>query len=213
MRTFFIDFLKRSLTAMVWIPLIYASIYFDIADHLILFCAVVLYSELLLAVYNCDSSLQKKSVIFATGFLYLLYGIFSLLEISENNLEMIWMLLCAVFSIDFAGYIFGNIFKGPKLIPTISPNKTISGFLSATVTGYFSFRIFISNDMNYVSVFAIMFAIFVQIGDYFISFGKRNLKLKNASKLLPGFGGFWDRFDSIFAGSLFVYYLKLKGLI
>ena len=65
-----------------------------------------------------------------------------------------WMFL-VVWTTDISGYLFGKIIKGPKLVPSISPNKTWSGLLSGILlSGIFSSFFSIFNGSNlYISFF------------------------------------------------------------
>ena len=101
---------------------------------------------------------------------------------------------------DIGGYIFGKIFKGPKLT-SISPKKTISGSIGSFIltflvigilmfyfTGKLNFKIFVLS-------FFISFA--CQLGDLFFSFLKRKAKVKDTGDILPGHGGLLDRIDGM----------------
>ena len=112
-------------------------------------------------------------------------------------------MVCCIGS-DIGGYIFGKIFKGPKLTK-ISPKKTISGAIGSIV---FSALLFCSlifaflNQFNYkFLVVAIITSIFCQIGDLLFSLLKRKAKLKDTGNILPGHGGILDRLDGILLGS------------
>ena len=101
------------------------------------------------------------------------------------------------------GFIFGKIFKGPKLTK-ISPNKTYSGalgsiILSLTTVLFLTYYFVQLIDLKIVIV-AIMTSIFCQIGDLTFSFLKRKARLQDTGKILPGHGGILDRLDGILLG-------------
>jgi len=112
------------------------------------------------------------------------------------------ILICCIAS-DIGGYVFGNLFKGPKLTK-ISPNKTITGaigslFLSCLIL-LFLFKI-LSLNLNFnILVIGIATSVGSQVGDLFFSYLKRKAKLKDTGSLLPGHGGILDRLDSILLG-------------
>ena len=119
-------------------------------------------------------------------------------------------------STDIGGYLFGKIFKGPKLTK-ISPNKTYSGMIG----GYFLSLIFLSYffnwDNNQVTIYwfiaTILLSTISQIGDIIISYFKRLSKIKNTGKIIPGHGGLLDRIDGmIFAFPLF-YFIEMTGYL
>ncbi len=116
---------------------------------------------------------------------------------------LLFIFLFGCIGSDIGGYIFGKIFKGPKLT-SISPKKTISGSIGSFIltflvigilmfyfTGKLNFKIFVLS-------FFISFA--CQLGDLFFSFLKRNAKVKDTGNFLPGHGGVLDRLDGIFFG-------------
>ena len=108
---------------------------------------------------------------------------------------------------DIGGYIFGKVFKGPKLTK-ISPNKTFSGMIGGYVlstifiTIYFNnynFSIFDNLENQNLNNFIFIFTISTisQIGDIFISYFKRKSKIKDTGKIIPGHGGLLDRIDGM----------------
>ena len=105
---------------------------------------------------------------------------------------------------DLGGYIFGKIFKGPKLTK-ISPNKTYSGvvgsFLLSLVVGIIFLEYTNKNLLEEYSIkisFGILFISLVsQLGDLIISYFKRKAKLKDTGNILPGHGGLLDRVDGM----------------
>ena len=150
-------------------------------------------NKLYLFVFN----LSFVSYVFT--FCFLLIFFFKFIQL--KMLLIILLFVCV--ASDIGGYIFGKIFKGPKLTK-ISPNKTIAGaigslFLSSLVIVLLFY--FINEKINYMTiVVAIITSIFCQLGDLFFSFLKRKANLKNTSNFLPGHGGVLDRLDSIFLG-------------
>ena len=103
----------------------------------------------------------------------------------------------------YGGYIFGKIFKGPKLTK-ISPNKTYSGaFGSVVLSLVFAYvlLIFLGLNFNYLTFLTVILtSIYCQIGDLLFSFLKRKAKLQDTGKILPGHGGILDRIDGIIIG-------------
>lgn len=108
----------------------------------------------------------------------------------------------------FAFFVGKNIGKR-KLFPSVSPNKTVEGFLGGM---FFSIAasIVISNLYLHFSVFnwiviALIVSIFGTIGDLVVSKFKRQANLKDSGTLMPGHGGILDRLDSLLFASPFVY--------
>ena len=130
----------------------------------------------------------------------------------------IFILIICIFT-DLGGYIFGKIFKGPKLTK-VSPKKTYAGVVGSFVLSLIAALIykkfiFIGNNLVFenISFLFILFISFIsQVGDLIISYFKRLAKVKDTGILLPGHGGLLDRLDGIiFAipmSYLFLTYIK-----
>ena len=131
--------------------------------------------------------------------LYLFFVIFLIFIHFDQKMHIFFILLIAIFS-DIGGLVVGKTFKGKKLTK-ISPNKTISGSFGSLVFSLMLIPIFYSQltIFNFYSIILYTFLVSVasQLGDLFISLLKRKAKVKNSSDLLPGHGGFLDRFDGI----------------
>ncbi len=126
-----------------------------------------------------------------------------------------WMLF--LFSIlwvgDSAALLIGKAFGKHKLAPSVSPNKTIEGFvgglLGAILVGVgMYFWKFNWLEWYEVLPLAIGCSIFGQLGDLLESMWKRSLNIKDSSNLIPGHGGMLDRFDSLLFAAPFMYYYK-----
>lgn len=102
---------------------------------------------------------------------------------------------------DSFSYLVGNVIGKTKIIKKISPGKTLEGYIGGVFfTNIFYVFYFLANNnftINIHSVFLINLMIISSlIGDLLESYFKRANALKNSSNLLPGHGGFFDRFDS-----------------
>ena len=104
---------------------------------------------------------------------------------------------------DIGGLIFGKLFKGRKLTK-ISPNKTISGSIGSFIFSLILIPVYYQFDFkfSFLELFCItlLTSFFSQVGDLFISYLKRKANVKDTGDLLPGHGGFLDRFDGILFG-------------
>ncbi len=135
--------------------------------------------------------------IFIFTYLFLFFSNFLQLKI------ILFSLLLGSISSDIGGFIFGKIFKGPKLTK-ISPNKTISGAIGSivftTVVLSCIFIYFTSTLSIGIIITAIVTSVSCQIGDLSFSLLKRKAKVKDTGNFLPGHGGVLDRLDGIFLG-------------
>ena len=118
-------------------------------------------------------------------------------------------LLLLSFGTDTFAFIGGKIFGKRKLIPRISPNKTVegalSGLLGGSAAGFLFYFWTASQPLNYLVLVAtcLLGSLFTQAGDLFESFMKRYSGVKDSGSLMPGHGGILDRIDGVlFAGPI-----------
>jgi phosphatidate cytidylyltransferase len=122
------------------------------------------------------------------------------------------LLWASIWVCDTFAYFGGRLFGKHKLAPVTSPNKTIEGAVFGLFGGIIIFVIFgplwipgIAAKMFWLS--GLVVGVFGQIGDLVESRFKRDAGVKDTSTLLPGHGGFFDRFDSIIFVSPIFYLL------
>lgn len=124
---------------------------------------------------------------------------------------MLWLVLVVV-ATDVAGYFVGKLIGGPKFWPRVSPKKTWSGtaggWIAAALVGAgFALQAGLGASLLILSVLASMAS---QAGDIAESALKRKMGVKDSSNLIPGHGGFLDRFDGMMGAAVFV---LLAGLL
>lgn len=131
------------------------------------------------------------------GFIYL-----------RQDLGLIWMLwlLLVVIASDVGGYVAGRLLGGPKFWPAISPKKTwsgtIAGWIGAALIGFYFSQVY--GLWSGLPLVSILVAFAAQMGDIAESAIKRKTGIKDSSNLIPGHGGFMDRFDGMLGASLVV---------
>lgn len=128
-----------------------------------------------------------------------------------------WWLLLLFASLwlgDTAAMFFGKSFGRHKLAPTVSPNKTVEGFLGGLV-GYLVAAMVVKIvwladvPAYHFVVISLLLGLFGQLGDLVESLWKRSLGIKDSSHIIPGHGGVLDRFDSLlFSAPVLYLYLK-----
>lgn len=136
---------------------------------------------------------------------------FTMLMLRRPEDGQYWVItfVTTVALIDSAGYLFGRVFGKHKLAPGVSPKKTWEGLVASIVFGATSailFTVFLLGGPWWVGLIMaagiILAAVF---GDLAESLIKRDLGLKDMSKLLPGHGGMMDRLDSMLPAALMTY--------
>lgn len=129
------------------------------------------------------------------------------LESTHFGSMLILVVLGIVWSADIGAYFTGKNFGKHKLMPKVSPNKTIEGLAGgviAAVTFVLVFCHFSDVDMAVWPIYAVMtifIALFSAIGDLLESMFKREAGLKDSGSCLPGHGGILDRLDSLTAAA------------
>ncbi|MEX0798628.1 MAG: phosphatidate cytidylyltransferase [Bacteriovoracaceae bacterium] len=117
------------------------------------------------------------------------------------------------FSVDSGAWVVGKNFGKRKLWPSVSPKKTVEGFIGGVLSSIILTGIFWKVSFNLLS-FQIVVAFLViaccsQLGDLVQSKMKRQFNIKDSSQLIPGHGGMYDRVDSLlFVAPLFLFVVK-----
>jgi len=152
--------------------------------------------------------------IFAASLIALRGLKFSAVESNENGAYLIISILASIWIGDSAAYYGGITFGRHKLFPRVSPKKSwegaIFGFIFSIGTLILT-RMLVLNFLSWKNVLAIGIIIGTigQIGDLVESLLKRDSEVKDSSSLIPGHGGFFDRFDSLlFSAPAIWLYLK-----
>ena len=151
--------------------------------------------------------MSKKKSYYLPGLLFLIISFYSAYVIrteTDNSLEYFIIILLICISTDIGGYIFGKIFKGPKLIK-ISPKKTYSGVVGGYLLSIIFLNLFFNSPYylypkeitSYIFVFILLTSTVSQLGDITISYFKRLSKIKDTGKIIPGHGGLLDRIDGM----------------
>ena len=218
------NFLKRAITSLVLISILFSMF----ISPMMMIIAIIIISSLSFYEFNRLFFKIFKSIFlkFLSSGLILLY-LFSLVIIIFY-IESVYILypnykLFFLYSVtisiasDLGGYFFGKLLKGNKLTK-ISPNKTVSGVIGAFIFSILIIPIFYTN-LNFIStnllfVATIFISLVSQLGDLFISFLKRQAKVKDTGNILPGHGGILDRVDGIlFAAPVGLFLLDYLSVI
>ena len=210
------EFSKRLLSSIILIPLsftviLYGSYLFNIFMTICLF----------ITIYEWHM-MSKKKPYKILGYLFLLLSFYSIYfvrnELNDKGLFVFLFIIIICISTDIGGYLFGKIFKGPKLTK-ISPKKTYTGVIGAFILSFviiYILKLFNSYFKSNLEIFEFNYLIFIliisavsQTGDIIVSYFKRLSKIKNTGNLIPGHGGILDRIDGMIFAYPFFFILYL----
>ena len=193
------EFEKRFITSLILLPI---SIFFIIKGSIFfIFFLSILF---LVTSYEWVLMSKKNNIFRFLGIVFLFFSFYSAFEFGENYKDFLFIITICIFT-DLGGYIFGNIFKGPKLTK-ISPKKTYAGVFGGLILSFVTGFIFwhyvdngriLPDEEIIILIFILFISLISQIGDLIISYFKRKAKLKDTGKILPGHGGLLDRIDGL----------------
>ena len=148
--------------------------------------------------------------------MYLATAITSFVLLREMGPLPVFALLIAIWATDICAYGAGRLIGGPKMAPSISPNKTWAGLAGGMLGSVAAFLIFAQITPGYEDVVSLIvigaiIALVGQIGDLMESFLKRQAGSKDSGNLIPGHGGLLDRIDGLLLAAP-VFLLALKGI-
>ena len=186
--------------------------------------------------YSAIKALRSVFVLFYPAILFLSFCLINhfaeFINVAKEsvygvNLFVTFMLLFVFISTMFTdtfALVVGTLFKGPKLCPKVSPNKTISGAIGGVVFSlvgtFILFLIFNTNDSfslayeTYATfsvwvliIMALVGSVIAQAGDILASYFKRKANIKDYGSFLPGHGGIMDRLDGMCCNAFFTFVL------
>ena len=164
--------------------------------------------------------LSKNNLLKIFGTIFLVISFYTIFKIrNEFDRDYYHLLLVAIICVssDIGGYVFGNLFKGPKLTK-ISPKKTYSGVIGSFLLSLIFTNLFLEFSSNLQTseftkemfLFILLVSFVSQIGDLIISYFKRKSKMKDTGTIIPGHGGILDRIDGVIFAFPFSYVLFLN---
>ena len=194
------EFEKRILSSIILIPI---AIFFIIqGSTLFIFFLSIIF---LVASFEWFKMSKKNNLLKLIGITFLLYSFYAAFKFRDDNnfVDFLFVITICILT-DIGGYIFGKIFKGPKLTK-ISPKKTYAGvfggFFLSLIAGLIVYQYeyidqIPDNELYFLTII-LFISLISQIGDLVISYFKRKAKIKDTGKILPGHGGLLDRIDGL----------------
>jgi phosphatidate cytidylyltransferase len=119
---------------------------------------------------------------------------------------------------DSFAYLIGSNFGRQKLFESVSPKKTVEGFLGgvffSAIGSYFIFKCTNNLEFSNWLIISVIISVFGTIGDLIESKYKRQANVKDSGNLMPGHGGLLDRLDSAIFVAPFIYlFLKILNYV
>ena len=207
-----LEFFKRILSSIILVPFIY----FIIVKGSFIFITFM-FICFLVSIFEWNN-ISKEKKYSKIGFIFLFFSFLCIYSFRINsNDDYIFFLFVIVICIstDIGGYVFGKLFKGPKLTK-YSPNKTFSGVLGGFTLSFFSMfvfnNIYIEPNLSLkLAIFTVMISFVSQLGDIIISYFKRKSNMKDTGNIIPGHGGLLDRIDGMIFALPFSYIITLTN--
>ena len=197
------ELIKRTVSSIILIPI---SLFFIIKGEIFFNFFVII--MLLITLYEWHF-LSLKKAFYLPGFIFVILSFYTFFILRhEGDYRIFLLILLTCVATDIGGYVFGKIFKGPKLTK-ISPNKTYAGMFGGFFLSVILASIYFNNLSNLslaesngemgiqIMLIVISISFISQVGDIVISFFKRKSKIKNTGKIIPGHGGLLDRIDGM----------------
>jgi phosphatidate cytidylyltransferase len=146
-----------------------------------------------------------------SGIVYVAFFFFYIVLIKKYDSNFfIWYVFILAWITDTSAYFAGVFFGKHKLIPEISPKKTVEGavggIIGATIVSVAYAYMFNPSFLYWSILLGIVGSVLSQIGDLIASGVKRYLGIKDYGNIMPGHGGVLDGFDSILITTPIVYY-------
>lgn len=175
----------------------------------------------LIATVFLHGKVEFKKV-YSVSFLTM-YIVFSMLSVvllySEYSIFAVLPIFICAWMTDVGAYFSGYFFGKHKLIPNVSPKKTVEGAVGGVAAAVLScllyelilVKCFDTVLMSYgeIAVMGLIASVFAQFGDLSASVIKREEGIKDFGTVFPGHGGFLDRFDSVIFIAPLIYYFMI----
>jgi phosphatidate cytidylyltransferase len=176
--------------------------------------SIGVFSFLAIFAYFLFTARRHEGAAFQTHCRELMYSVFGLVYLAvlplflpairrdASGREWILLFLLIVWAGDTAAYFVGRKWGRHKLYAKVSPKKTVEGAVGGLLGSVIAAVLFQQSVFNYISLGAAVGIAAVvcaasQVGDLCESLVKRAFDKKDSGSILPGHGGFLDRFDSV----------------
>lgn len=202
--------ISRIITAFIGIPFLVILLYTG---------SIIFLAALIIIVTSCffeylnllrvNKKLNYLAAFVGLTYVFLLLNLYLILRLKEGQILVLFTFI-GTWAFDTAAYYVGSTWGEHKIVPRISSEKSLEGVLAGigavSITAIFfpsTLNLVVLPSTKLIWIVALSFSAF--LGDLIESSFKRWVGVKDASRLLPGHGGFLDRFDSLILVSFFSY--------
>ena len=217
-------------TPLAWVSyaaavVFYLNLKFQFMDDIFLLIMAIIIALMCILVFAWPRYHAGQIMKIVFGFFYVAVMISFVYQtrMLEGGIVLVWLIFICSWVCDACAYFIGSKFGKHKMTPQLSPKKSWEGALGGIagafiVTLIFGFivRGYLGVNVRFVIVMAIVCAVgglAAEIGDLCASAIKRNYKIKDYAKLIPGHGGIMDRFDSVIFTAPIIYFLAYYFII
>ena len=188
-------------------------------ESMLIFTYVYLFLMLTFAVFSKGKLPISDAWSVAGMIFYVIVGFASVVLLREapNGVYLYLLIFLSAWVTDTGAYFTGVFFGKHKLIPDVSPKKTVEGAIGGVITCVLVFVAFgaivgaisdLTPHYLRLAIVGLVTSIVSMVGDLIASLLKRKYGVKDYGKLFPGHGGVMDRFDSVLATAPFLYILS-----
>lgn len=193
----------------------------DFTTYLIIAFALYLFYVFTLSIFSKGKFPVHDAGLIAAMTIYIIIGfsgIICIRDLPECGKYIYLVIFVSSWLPDVGAYFVGVTMGKHKLIPDVSPKKTVEGAIGGILTCVLSFvvytlivnHLFDANINMWIMIIAsVLLAVASMIGDLTASLIKRHYAIKDYGNVLPGHGGVLDRFDSCLATSMLFYVMTL----
>lgn len=212
------NFIKFLFAAILIAAISFSAYQYPQYNHYLLYVSIFINLALILNMYVGDAFIKhNKGTVFIFAFYIACPFVLAMLfyQLHHHKL-LLFASMVLIWISDSGAYFVGSQIGKNKLFPKISPGKTWEGLIGAGMLTLISAYIFSSfdntHDFRFWTGFALIIWIMGVYGDLVASHVKRLYQIKDSGTILPGHGGFFDRFDAfIFIMPFILLYITLSS--
>lgn len=183
---------------------------------LCLFIIILVLFSLIVFLHERYNIVDIAITLFGAAYVVFLFSFIILTRNLKNGILFVWLIFIGAWATDTFAYFTGKFLGKNKVLPVISPKKTLEGTIGGVigtiaVTAVYGILIINRSFSYYIPIYHFIIigalsGLISQIGDWGASAIKRYVKIKDYGNVMPGHGGILDRFDSILFTAPIVYF-------